>query len=330
MMLRFILQRFIGMVITLFIVSILVFIIMQLPPGDFADRYAFRKFSGGSVNITQQDIENIRKQLGLDKPQWQLYLDWIGGIVTRLDFGTSFAYQTPVIRIIKKHLGYTLILIFGSLLLVYLIAIPLGMLAALKRGSFFDYFISLTGYAGLAIPPFLFALILLYFLSKYTDFSIGGFFSDQFRDAPWTWAKLLDLGKHLIVPLIVLTWPNIALQAQTIRATMSDEINRPYVTAAIARGVPWWKLWLKYPLRLAINPVIGTIGFDVNRIFSDLPIVAIVLNLPELGQFLINAYLDLDMYLAGAILLILCFIIVFMNFVSDVLLACLDPRIKLE
>ncbi len=326
----FILKRFVSMIFTLLIVSILVFVIIQLPPGDFAERYAFRKFSGGSATVTPKDIQNIRKQLGLDKPKWKLYCEWMKNIVFHFDFGPSFAYQTPVKKIIKDTAGYTIILTFGTLILVYLIALPLGSVAALKKQSFIDYSLSIIGYAGLAVPPFLLALLLLYFLTIHTDMTVGGFFSNCYKNKPWTLAKVIDFLKHISVPIIALAWSNIALQAQTVRALMSDEINKHYVIAAQARGVPYWKVIIKYPFRMSLNPVVGTIGFDINRIFSDLPIVAIVLNLPELGQFLINAYLDLDMYLVGAILLLLSFIIIFMNFLSDILLAILDPRIKIE
>jgi peptide/nickel transport system permease protein len=199
-----------------------------------------------------------------------------------------------------------------------------------RRHSVADYSLTVFSYLGLALPNFLIALILLYITVTVFDSSVGGFFSPEFKDAPWTFAKFVDLLKHVVVPAVVLAWSATALQAQTVRATMLDEINKLSVTAARARGVPEWRLILKYPARLAINPVAGSIGFDINRIFSELPIVALVLGLPELGELLIRSYLDLDMYVAGAILLMLTFIIVFLNFLSDILLAVLDPRIQLE
>ncbi len=328
-MLRFLAYRSLGMFVTLFVVSIMVFAIMQLPPGNYAERYAFRKFSGSSTTITAKDIENIKIQLGLNKPAWKLYIDWIWGITSRFDFGPSFAYETSVNNIIKNDIGYTLLLLFGSLILVYLVAVPLGVLAAVYKHSIWDYSLTILGYMGFALPPFLLALILMYFLNIHFDLSVGGFLSSKFQNAPWSFAKIWNLIEHLFVPIVVLTWSNIAFQAQTIRATMSDEINKPYVTAAIARGVPRKEMLFKYPLRVAINPLLSTIGFDVNRIFSDLPIVALVLNLPELGQLLIKSYMSLDMYTAGAILLLVTFIIVFMNFISDILLAIIDPRVRI-
>ncbi len=329
-MLRFILQRTIGMVVTMFFVSIMVFVIMELPPGDYADRYAFRKFSGTGVVVTEEDIEGIRKQFGLDRPAWERYFSWIWGIVTRFDFGPSFAFETSVTDVIGERVGLTLVLLVATLLLTYLLSIPIGIYAAVRRQSLADYGLTVVSYLGLAIPNFMLALILLYIGVTYFDTTVGGLFSPEFEKAPWSWAKFRDLLSHLFVPAVVLAWSATALQLQTVRATMSDELHKPYVDAARARGLGEAKVILKYPARLAINPVVSTIGFDINRIFSELPIVALVLGLPELGELLLRSFLDLDMYVAGAILLMLTFVIVFMNFVSDIVLALLDPRIRLE
>jgi len=329
-MIRFAVQRVIGLIVTMFFVSIMVFVIMELPPGDYAERYAFRKFSGGGVTVTPEDVQNIRHQFGLDRPLYQRYLSWIGAIVTRFDFGQSFAFETPVTNVIGQRMWLTLALLFSTLLLTYVVAIPFGIYAAVRRQSIADYSLTVVSYLGLALPNFMLALILLYIGVRYFDTTVGGLFSPTYADAPWSWAKGVDLAKHLVVPAVVLAWSATALQLQTVRATMLDELNKLSVTAARARGLPEWKLLLKYPARLAINPVVSTIGFDGNRIFSELPIVALVLALPELGELLIKSYIDLDMYVAGAVLLMLTFFIVLMNFVGDILLALLDPRIKLE
>ncbi|MCF8482539.1 MAG: ABC transporter permease [Rhodospirillum sp.] len=327
---RFIIQRLFGMLVTLFFVSIMVFTIMELPPGDYADRYAFRKYSGTGINVTESDIQNIRVEFGLDRPAPARYLSWIGGILTDFDFGQSFAFETSVNRVVGERLVLTLALLYATLILTYAISIPIAIYAAVRRHSAVDYGLTIMSYLGLALPNFLLALILLYISVTVFGSSVGGLFSPDYVDAPWSFAKVGDMLLHLIVPSLVLAWSATALQLQTVRATMLDELNKLSVTAARARGLPEWKLLLKYPARLAINPVVSTIGFDVNRIFSELPIVALVLSLPELGELLIQSYLDLDMYVAGAILMMLTFFIVFMNFLSDVLLAVLDPRIKLE
>lgn len=319
-----------GVLVTMFFVSITVFIIMELPPGDYADRYAFRKYSGTGINVTQSDIDNIRRDFGLDKPAWQRYLQWISGIVTKFDFGDSFAFETSVNNVIGQRLWMTLAILYATLIFTYLISIPIAIYAAVNRHSAVDYSLTVASYLGLALPNFLLALLMLYVSVTVFDTSVGGLFSPEFKKAAWSVAKMADMLKHLIIPAAVLAWSATALQLQTVRATMLDELNRLSVTAARARGVPEWKVLLKYPARLAVNPVVSTIGFDVNRIFSELPIVALVLGLPELGELLIQSYLDLDMYVAGAILLMLTFFIVVMNFISDIALAALDPRIQLE
>ena len=329
-MTKFMLQRFIGMLVTMFFVSVMVFIIMELPPGDYADRYVFRKYSGSGMEITESDLRNLRHELGLDKPAYVRYFNWIWGIITRFDFGPAFAFETSVNVVIGQRMWLTLAILFSTLLLTYMISIPIGIYAAVRRHSIADYSLTVFSYLGLALPNFLLALIMLYIAVYVFGSSVGGLFSPEYAEAPWSFAKAVDLLKHLFVPAVVLAWSATALQLQTVRATMLDEINKLSVTAARARGVPEWKLLLKYPARLAINPVAGSIGFDINRIFSELPIVALVLRLPELGELLIKSFIDQDMFVAGAILLMLTFLIVVLNFVSDILLAILDPRIKLQ
>jgi len=328
-MLRFVVDRFAGMLVTLFLVSIMVFVIMELPPGDYADRYAFRKYSGTGVKVTEQMVAEIRRDLGLDVSAPERYLDWISGIVLRGDFGQAYSFETSVNAILGDKAWLTLGLLAATLLVTYAVSIPIGIYAAVHRGSVADYGLTVLSYLGLALPNFLLALILLYFANRWLGADVGGLFSAEYKDAPWSFARFVDLLGHLWLPAFVLAWSAVAYQLQTVRATMSDEINKLSVTAARARGVSETRLMLKYPARLAINPVVSTIGFDVNRIFSELPIVAAVLGLTELGDLLLKAYLDLDMNVAGAILILLTTMIVVMNLVSDLLLAWLDPRIKL-
>jgi peptide/nickel transport system permease protein len=327
-MVRFLARRAIGAIVTMFFVSIMVFVVMELPPGDYADRYAFRKL--GSMSLTPDDVEGIRHRLGLDRPAPVRYFEWIGNVVAKGDFGQSFAFDTSVNNVIGSRLWLTLAILFSALILTYVIAIPFGIYAAVRRRTMADYSLTALSYLGLALPNFLLALFMLYVSIRAFDTSIGGLFSDRYKDAPWSWGKVADLLTHLVVPAVVLAWSATAFQLQTVRATMLDELGKLSVTAARARGIPEFKLILKYPTRLAINPVISTIGFDGNRIFSELPIVALVLALPELGELLLKSFLDLDMYVAGAILLMLTFFIVVMNFISDVLLTILDPRIRLQ
>ncbi len=327
-MIRFVLQRLIGLVMTMFFVSLMVFITMELPLGDYAERYAFRKFTGTGITVKQSDVDNIRHKLGLDRPAWRRYLDWIGNIVTRFDFGRSFAFETSVNAVLGQCVWLTLALLYVTLFITYVLSIPIGIYAAVRRQLMADYSLTVFSYLGLALPNFMLALFLLYLFVQFLGTSIGGLFSPEFKDAPWRWGKVLDLLQHLIVPAVVLAWSATALQLQTVRATMLDELNKLSVTAARAKGLPEWKLILKYPVRLATNPVVSTMGFDGNRVFSELPVVALVLSLTELGELLLKSFIDLDMYVAGAILLMLTFFIVVMNFISDIALSILDPRIK--
>ena len=329
-MFRFIIQRLLGFFLTMFLVSIMVFIIMELPPGDYAERYAFRKFSGGGATVSESDIQNIRIELGLDRPPVERYLKWITGIVFRGDFGDAFAFETSVNIVIGQRIWLTLGILFATLIVTYLISIPIGIYAAINRNSASDYTLTIFSYLGLALPNFLLALVMLYISVTVFDTSVGGLVSPEFEDAPMSLAKAWDMFKHLFPAAAVLAWSATAFQLQTVRATMLDEINKLSVTAARARGISETKLMIKYPARLAINPVVSTIGFDINRIFSELPIVALVLGIPELGELLIKSYIDADMFVAGAILLILTFMIVFMNMFSDILLAFLDPRVRLQ
>lgn len=326
-MVGFVFNRFLGLVLTLALVSLMVYGIMELPPGDFAERWAFKKFGTGGQTITEADIERIRSELGLDRPFLVRYLDWISGIVLRGDFGEAFAFETSVNNIIGQKFWLSMLLLLLALTLTYILSIPIGIYAAVRRYSMADYGLTIFSYLGLALPNFLLALLLMYFGAIWFGASVGGLFSPEYADAPWSFAKAIDLLKHMIIPSIVLAWSATAFQLQTVRATMLDELDKLSVTAARARGVPEGKLLVKYPARLALNPVVSSIGFDINRIFSELPVVALVLTMPEMGELLLKSFQDLDTNTAGAILLILTFIIVFMNFVSDVLLALLDPRI---
>jgi len=205
-MIRFTIQRLMGMFVTMFLVSIMVFIIMELPPGDYATRYAFRKFSGTGTNITEADLQNIRAELGLDRPAWERYLTWITGIVTRFDFGQSFAFETSVNNVLGQRMWLTLAILFSTLFLTYIIAIPIGIYAAVHRHSFADHSLTVFSYLGLAIPNFLLALVLLYFSVTVLGASVGGLFSPEYQDAPWNAAKAFDLMKHLMVPAVVLAW----------------------------------------------------------------------------------------------------------------------------
>ncbi len=328
-MLNFFLKRFVAMFFTFFFVSVMIFIIIELPPGDYADRYAFRKLISSGASVTETDMENLREQFGLNKPPVQRYVNWISDIVLRGDFGNSFLYNVPVSSVIGGRIWLTIAIVAASITITYGIAIPLGIYSALYRHSAGDYLATFIGYIGLALPNFMLALVLLYFSITMLGSSAGGLFSPQYIEAGWSWAKFVDLIKHLWVPAIVLGTANTAFHLQTIRATMLDELNQLYVTAARARGIPEWKVILKYPVRIALNPIVSYLGFDVAKVMAGSPVVALVLSLPEAGDLLLKALLDQDMYLGGAILLLISTTIIIGVFVSDLLLGALDPRIRL-
>ena len=320
-------RRIAAFLVTLFLISIIAFIIIQLPPGDFVDAYAGKKTQGGVI-ITQDELDVMRVRLGLDKPLYQQYLKWIGSVI-RGDLGFSWEYHRPVADVLGERLPLTLVLVFATLAFTYIVAIPIGIYSAVRQYSIGDNIATLLGYLGLATPGFLFALILMYLGQKWFGMSVGGLFSPEFEDAAWSWAKFADMLSHLWVPVIVLGMAGTAFQLRTIRATLLDELNKMYVTAARAGGVPEFNLLIKYPVRVALNPIVATLGWELSKVISGAAIIGIVLSLPTIGPLYVNALLNQDMYLAGALILIYCILVVVGTFISDILLMILDPRIRL-
>ena len=308
--------------------SLIVFVILELPPGDFAERYVFDLRQSGA-QITFDQIDQYRHMLGLDRPWPERYLNWVTGIVTRLDFGWSLTYRVPVNEVLKDRIIFTVILSVVTITLSYLIAIPLGIYSAMKQYSAGDYIFTVLGYLGMATPAFLFALILLYISSMYLGTSVGGLFSVQYQQAPWSWARVWDLAKHMWMPVLVLGTSGAASTIRTMRATMLDEKNQLYVTVARAKGVPENRLIFRYPVRAALNPVVSTIGWELASIVSGSPITATVLSLPDIGPVFLKSLQNQDIYLSGTILLIYSSLTIIGTFLSDLLLAALDPRIRL-
>lgn len=326
-MLRFLLQRFGLMIVMLAGLSIIVFITIELPPGDFADRQAYRMKSMG-VRVTQEDIDRMREQMGLDRPWPERYISWIGNIVLYGNFGMSMSQHLPVTQVIGDRIGFTALLAVVALLFTYALAIPIGIYSAVRQYSAGDYFFTFLGYIGMATPSFLLALVLLYISVMVFNSSVGGLFSPQYVDAPWSINKGLDLLNHLWIPALVLALAGTAFEIRTMRATMLDEKNKLYVTAARARGMPENKLLMKYPVRVALNPIASTSGWNLTAIIAGAPLVAFVLALPDTGPIFLNSLLDQDIYLSGAMLLFYAALTIFGTFLSDILLAVLDPRVR--
>ncbi|MFZ5807794.1 MAG: ABC transporter permease [Chloroflexota bacterium] len=327
-MARFVLQRALTMLLMLFLLSLVVFVVLELPPGDFAERYVHDLRQSGA-QVTADQVQLYRHMLGLDRPWYIRYFHWMGGILTRFDFGWSLTFRVPVTQVIGDRIIFTVVLSVVTIGLSYVIAIPLGIYSAMRQYSFGDYLFTILGYLGMATPAFLFALILLYISVMYFNTSAGGIFSIEFQNQPWSWGKLLDFVKHMWMPVVVLGTSGAASTIRTMRATMLDEKNQLYVTVARAKGVPERKLTWKYPVRAALNPVVSTIGWELATIVSGSPITATVLSLPDIGPIFLKSLLNQDIYLSGTILLIYSALTIIGTFLSDILLAALDPRIRL-
>jgi len=327
-MARFVLQRALTMLLMLFLLSLVVFLVLELPPGDFAERYVHDLRQSGA-QVTADQVQLYRHMLGLDRPWYIRYFHWMGGILTRFDFGWSLTFRVPVTQVIGDRIIFTVVLSVVTIGLSYVIAIPLGIYSAMRQYSFGDYLFTILGYLGMATPAFLFALILLYISVMYFNTSAGGIFSIEFQNQPWSWGKLLDFVKHMWMPVVVLGTSGAASTIRTMRATMLDEKNQLYVTVARAKGVPERKLIWKYPVRAALNPVVSTIGWELATIVSGSPITATVLSLPDIGPIFLKSLLNQDIYLSGTILLIYSALTIIGTFLSDILLAALDPRIRL-
>lgn len=321
-------MRFLYMLVVLVLVSLVAFMIIQLPPGDFATSYV-AGLSDSEAESAKSMIDSLRSQYGLDRPVYVQYYKWVSGML-RGDFGYSFDWKMPVRNLIGERIVLTVILSVSTLIITYLIAIPIGIYSAVKQYSILDYAFTALGFIGLATPNFLLALLLMIFFLNYFGFSPGGLFSPEYVRAPWDGAKVVDLLKHLPVPLIVIGMNGTAGLIRVMRGTLLDELRKQYVITARAKGVSETKLLFKYPVRMALNPLVSTIGWLLPSIVSGSQIVEVVLGLPTTGPLLLKGLLAQDMYLAASMIMILSFLTVIGTFLSDMLLVWLDPRIRFE
>jgi len=317
------------MVATLAAVSVVAFVLIQLPPGDYADAYANKRQQAGAP-ISVQELDEMRLRLGLDRPWYVQYGSWVSAIVLKGDLGYSWEWRRPVVDVIAERLPLTLMLAFSTLFFMYVVALPIGIYSAFRQYSLTDHAFSTIGYVGLATPNFLLALILMYLGQQWFGQSVGGLFSPEFQDAPWSWARFKDLAGHLWVPVIVLGTAGTAYLIRTMRAAVLDELNQMYVMAARAGGLSPMHLLFKYPVRMALNPILATLGWRLTYVISGAPIVGVVMSLPDTGPLFLHALLNQDMYLAGAMVLVYCSLTIIGTFVSDLLLIALDPRIRME
>lgn len=327
-MILFILRRLGVMLLTLLFVSMVTFFIIQLPPGDYlTTKIANLAMSGEAAEMSQ--IDELRSQYGLDKPLVVQYGKWVWGMIQG-DLGNSFLKERPVSALIWDRLGYTTLIAVLAMLAAWIVSLPIGVYAAVRQYGWIDYIATFFGLVGMATPPFLLALLLLFFANRYWGQSLGGLFSEQYINAPWSFGKFFDLLQHLWLPVIILSVGAMGSMIRTVRANLLDQIQLPYVDTARAKGMPEWKLILKYPTRLAINPLISTIGWMLPSLISASVIVDVVLSLPTTGPLLLEALLAQDMFLAGAIVMMLAVLTMLGTLISDVLLAWADPRIRFE
>jgi len=326
-MLSYILRRLGLAIVTIVAISIISFAIIQLPPGDYVDAYVAQLQSSGTL-VTQDTITNLRAEYGLGQPAYVQYGKWMSKLVQG-DLGESLQYKRPVTDVIGSRLALTMVISLFALLLTWIIALPIGIYSAMRQYSFADYVFTFISFLGLAVPSFLLALIIMYFSFKSFGSDIGGLFSSQYQTAPWSWGKVVDLLRHIPVPAIVLGLAGTAEAMRIMRANLLDEIRKPYVVTARAKGMTERQAILKYPVRVALNPFASTVGYSLPYIVSGSIIVSIVLSLPTVGPLLLNALQAQDMYLAGAIVLLLGALTVIGTFLSDLLLLWIDPRIRL-
>ena len=326
-MLYYIIGRILRMIPQVLLISILAFIIIQLPPGDFLTEQINRLQATGAT-VDEAQVQMLTNLYGLDKPMYVQYLRWIGGIVTRLDFGYSFNAQRKVNDILLSRMGMTFFIAFLAFIVSWGFAIPVGIYVAVKQYSLADYFFTLIGFIGLAVPGFLLAMVLMYICYAKLGIQVGGLFSPEFEPLPMSWAKFTNLLGHLWLPVILLAMAGWANIIRTMRATMLDELRKPYVTVARAKGLSEFKTIMLYPVRIAINPILSQTSYLLAWLFSGGLVVEIVLNLNTAGPTLWRALLQQDMYIAGAYIFILGLLYSVGSLVSDLLLAAVDPRIR--
>jgi len=308
------------------VVSMVTFFVIELPPGDFLTSYVAQLRASGDY-LDQVQIDKLRERYGLDRPVYERYYKWMAGIA-RGDFGYSLEWKKPVRELIGDRVLLTLILTATTMLATWLVAIPIGVLSATKQYSFADHLTTTFGFIGLGTPGFLLALVVMFLAYRYLGSNVSGFFSPDFQNATWSWARIVDLLKHLWLPVLVLGVNGTAGLIRTMRANLLDELHKPYVETARAKGLRERRLLWKYPVRLALNPFVSSAGWMLPQLFSGATIVSVVLSLPTVGQMLLRSLQSQDMYLAGSLLLVISVLTILGTFVSDIALGLMDPRIR--
>jgi len=326
-MLQFIFRRFLIFIPMLFLMSVVAFAIIQAPPGDFLTDYIAQLQATGEL-ADESEVEALRAQYGLNQPMYVQYLKWVWGIV-QWDLGLSIEWRRPVKELVNERLAMTVVLGVSTILFTWTLAIPIGILSAVKKYTVIDYFFTFLSYFGVGTPNFMIALVAMWFAFSWFGIKATGLFSDEYITAPWSIGKAIDMIKHLWLPMLILGTDGTARFTRIVRANLLDEMNKPYVETARAKGLPEWKVVLKYPVRIALNPFVSTAGLELPRLISGQLIVATVMSLPTIGPLLLRALLSQDMYMAGSIVLILTTLTLIGVLISDIVLAAMDPRIRI-
>jgi peptide/nickel transport system permease protein len=325
-MARYIIRRLLIAVVTVFVISVLTFVIIQAPPGDFVTTYINQMQASGSL-VSQAEAEMLRNLYGLDQPIWVQYWKWVSRMIYG-DFGMSMEFTRPVLEVISDRMILTIIHSVSTVLVSWAIALPIGIYSAVRQYSIIDYVATFVAFVGLAVPSFLVSIICMYFAFTFFGANIGGLFSPEFANAPWSWARVGDLLVHLPLPVFILALGSSAQLIRIMRANLLDELRKPYLVTALSKGLSPRRAILKYPVRVALNPFLSTIGHILPYIVSGSVIVSLVLGLPTVGPVLYKALISQDMFLAGTIVLFLGLLTVIGTLMSDLLLVLVDPRIR--
>ncbi|MBI5034754.1 MAG: ABC transporter permease [Chloroflexi bacterium] len=326
-MLAYMVRRVLLAILTMWAITVLSFLIIQLPPGDFVDTYA-NTMSAGGTGITEGEKLALREQYGINQPIYVQYLKWMG-LIMQGNFGMAIEYTRPVLDVIGDRLVLTIVIALSSIVFTWALALPIGIFSAVKRYSIGDYIFTFIGFFGLAVPGFMLALIVMYVGFSYFGANVGGLFSADYAEAPWSLERVNDLIQHLPTPAIVIGVAGTARLIRIMRSNLLDELRKPYVITARARGLAESRVIMKYPVRVALNPFISTIGYELPQAVSGTLIVSMVLSLPTVGPLLLKSLVAQDMFLAGTIVLLLGVLTIIGTLISDLLLMLVDPRIRL-
>jgi peptide/nickel transport system permease protein len=325
-MFQYIIRRVLLLIPTLIGISIVAFLVIELPPGDYLTAHVANLAAGGDT-IDEEQLEALKRQYGLDRPLHMRYVHWLGNSL-RGNFGQSFEWNKPVGDLIWERLMLTVVISASTLLFTWIIGFAVGVYSATRQYSIGDYFFTALGFIGLGVPNFLIALVVMWVAFTMFNLKLSGLFSQEYQTAPWSWGKVLDLLQHLWLPMLILGVSGTAGMIRTMRANMLDELRKPYVTTARAKGLKERRLLFKYPVRVALNPFVSTVGWALPRLVSGSTIVSVVLSLPTTGPLLLRALMNQDMFLAATFLMMLSVLTVIGTLLSDILLAWLDPRIR--